>query len=90
MCKGLLEEVSKDVMEELGGENIMKELDLTIAEIVRKNYETWKQEGLQKGRQEGRQEVVLKLLKADMSVEKVSRITGFSKEKIRNFQKDSK
>ena len=80
---GLLNEVSK----ELEGENIMKELDLTIAEIVQKNCQEWKQEGMQKGRQEGIKEVVLKLLNADMSVEKVSRITGFSKEKIRDFQK---
>ena len=44
------------------------------------------QEGRQKGLQEGRQEVILKLLKADMSVEKVSEITGLSKQEIRNFQ----
>ena len=91
----LLDEVSK----EIEGENIMKELDLTIAEIVQKNCQKWEQEGRQKGRQEGIQEgmqegrqegikeVVLKFLNADMSVEKVSRITGFSKEKIRKFQK---
>ena len=35
--EGLLEEVSKEITKELRGENIMKELDLTIAEIVRKN-----------------------------------------------------
>ena len=85
--EGLLDEVS----EELGGESIMRELDLTIAEIVQNNCQEWKQEGRQEGRQEGKQEgikeVVLKLLNADMSVEKASRITGFSKEKIRNFQK---
>ncbi len=88
--EGLLEEVSKEITKELRGENIMKELDLTIAEIVRKNCQDWKQEGrqegLQKGKQEGRQEVILKLLKADMSVEKVSEITGLSKQEIRNFQ----
>ena len=95
LAKGLLDEVSKDVTEELGGKNIMFDF---ITEFAQKNLQTGKQEGLQegrqeglqKGRQEGRQEVILKLLKADMSVEKVSRITGFSKEKIRNFQKDSK
>ena len=79
----LLDEVSK----EIGGESIMRELDLTIAEIVQNNCQEWKQEGRQEGKQEGIKEVVLKLLNADMSVEKVSRITGFSKEKIRNFQK---
>ena len=76
--EGLLDEVSKEVTKELGGENIMKELDLTVAEIVQKNCQEWKQEGIK--------EVVLKFLDADMSVEKVSRITGFSKEKIRKFQ----
>ena len=83
LANGLLDEVSKDVTEELGGKNIMFDF---ITEFAQKNLQTGKQEGLQ----EGRQEVILKLLKADMSVEKVSRITGFSKEKIRNFQKDSK
>ena len=79
LSEGLLNEVSK----EIEGENIMRELDLTIAEIVQKNCQQWKQEG----KQEGIKEVVLKFLNADMSVEKVSRITGFSKEKIRKFQK---
>ena len=102
--EGLLDKVSK----EIEGEHIMRELDLTIAEIVQKNCQEWKQEGrqegiqrgrqegrqegIQRGRQEGRQEgikeVVLKLLNADMSVEKVSTITGFSKEKIRKFQEE--
>ncbi len=108
LAKGLLNEVSKEITEELGGENIMKELDLAIAEIVQKNCQAWEQEGLQKGMQEGiqkgmqegrqkgmqegrqkeRQEVILKLLKADMSVEKVSEITGLSKQEIRNFQEE--
>ena len=81
--EGLLDEVSQ----EIEGENIMKELDLTVAEIVQKNCQEWKQEGMQKGRQEGIKEVVLKFLNADMSIEKISSITGFSKEKIRKFQK---
>ena len=76
----------------------MKELDLTIAEIVQKNCQEWKQEGLQKGRREGRREgrqegigeILLKFLNADMSVEKVSEITGLSKQEISNFQKESK
>ena len=80
LSEGLLDEVSK----EIEGEHIMRELDLTIAEIVRKNCQEWEQEG----RQKGIKEVVLKFLNADMSVEKVSRITGFSKEKIRKFQEE--
>ena len=65
----------------------MKKLDLTMAEIVQETCQEWKQDVMQEGRQEGIKEVVLKFLNADMSVEKISRITGFSKEKIRNFQK---
>ena len=65
----------------------MKEIYLTIAEFVQKNCPEWKQAIMQKGRQEGIKEVVLKFLNADMSMEEVSQITGFSKEKIRDFQK---
>ena len=70
MDEGLLDKVSK----EIEGEHIMRELDLTIAEIVKKNCQKWEQEGIQKGIQEGRQEgikeVVLKFLNADMSCRK--------------------
>ena len=83
---GLLEEVSKEITKELGGESIMKELDLTVAEIIREKT----QHILQQGRQEGIGEVLLKFLNADMSIEQVSKITGFSKEKIRKFQEISK
>ena len=47
-------------------------------------------EGREEGMEKGREEIVLKLLHADMSVEKVSKITGFSKEEIRKFQEKSK
>ena len=40
--------------------------------------------------EKGRQEVILKLLKADMSVEKVSEITGLSKQEIRKLQEEHK
>ncbi len=98
----LFKEASKEVTEELGGESIMDELDYTMAGVIRKKVQEGikegikegiqegMQKGMQKGVQEGRKEITLKLLKADMSVEKVSEITGLSKQEIRNFQKDSK
>ena len=49
-----------------------------------------REEGIEKSIEQGRQEVILKLLKADMSVEKVSEITGLSKQEIRNFQDPTK
>ena len=40
--------------------------------------------------EKGRQEVILKLLKADMSVEKVSEITGLSKQEVCKLQEEHK
>ena len=60
----------------------MREFEFAVAGVM--------QRALQRGRQEGRREVILKLLKADMSVEKVSEITGLSKQEIYKFQEKSK
>ena len=92
----LFKEASEEVTEELGGENIMDELDYTMAGVIQKKVKEQVQEqvqkqvqkGMQEGVQEGRKEITLKLLKADMSVEKVSEITGLSKQEIRKFQED--
>ncbi len=48
------------------------------------------QEGIEKGRQEGIAEVILKLLNTGMSAEKISKVTGFSKEEICKLQEKSK
>ena len=40
------------------------------------------EKGIQKGIEKGVEKTILKLLDANMTVEKVSEITGFSKEKI--------
>ena len=42
------------------------------------------------GQQEGIEEVVLKFLNAGISAEKVSKITGFSREEIYKFQEKAK
>ena len=106
----LFKEASKEVTEELGGENIMGDLDYTMAAVVRKKVQEEVQKKLQKGRkesrkegrmegreegrmegrEEGRREITLRLLNADMSVEKVSEITGLSKQEIYKFQEDTK
>ena len=71
----------------------MREFEIFVAEAVQKRVQRVLQEEQQKvrqeGRQEGRQEVILKLLNADMSVEKLSEITGLSKQEIHNFQEES-
>ena len=94
----LFKKVSKEVAEELGGENIMEELDYTMAGVIQKarqeaikeGLEEGIQKGIQKGIQRGRREITLKLLNTDMSVKKVSEITGLSKQEIHKFQEDAK
>ena len=112
--EGLFKEVSEEITKELGGEDIMDELDFTMAGVIQKarqeaikegmeeGIREGKQQGIQKGMQQGieqdiqkgmqkgRREITLKLLNADMSVEKVSEITGLSKQEIHKFQKDAK
>ena len=96
--EGLFKEVSEEITKELGGEDIMDELDFTMAGVIQKarqeaikeGMEEGIREGRQQGIQKGRREITLKLLNADMSVEKVSEITGLSKQEIRKFQKDTK
>ena len=53
-------------------------------------YKEGIEDGIEKGRQEGFEEVVLKLLNAGLEIERVSEITGFSKEEIHKFQKNAK
>ena len=81
----LFKEASKEVAEKLGGENIMEELDYTMAGVIQKKVKEQVKEQVQ----ESQKKITLRLLKTDMSVEKVSEITGLSKQEIRNFQKDS-
>ena len=107
--EGLFKECSKEVTEELGGENIMEELDYTMASVIHKARQEAIKEGREKGIREGREkgiregreegmqkvqenqkEITLKLLKADMSVEKVSEITGLSRQEIQKFQENIK
>ncbi len=76
----LFKEASKEVTEELGGDNMVDELDFTMAGVIQKKVKEQVQESQKK--------ITLKLLKADMSVEKVSEITGLSKQEIRKFQED--
>ena len=97
--ENLFKEVSEEITKELGGENIMDELDYTMASVIQKARQEAIKEGMEEGIREGRQqgmqqgilkgrrEITLKLLNADMSVEKVSEITGLSKQEIRKFQK---
>ena len=91
--ENLFKEASKEVKEKLGGGDIMDELDFTMEGVIRKKVqERVHQElhkKLQEGMQKGRREITLKLLKAEMSVEKVSEITGLSKQEIRKFQEDT-
>ena len=99
--ENLLDKGLKEVTEELGGEDIMREFETFVAEAVQirmqrvlqegqqKGLQEGIQKGIQEGRQEGIKEVILKFLNADMSVEKVSEITGLSKQEIRNFQEGS-
>ena len=77
-------------------ENLLKEGESIVKyssmrELIRAEArEEGIEKGIVKGMEQGRQEVILKLLKADMSVEKVSEITGLPKQEIRNFQEESK
>ena len=49
-----------------------------------------RREGRQEGRKEGIEEGVLNFLDTGMSVEDVSKVTGFSREEIYKFQDKSK
>ncbi len=94
----LFKKASEEVKKELGEEDIMEDLDYTMASVVRKKVEEQVQEELQKRVQEevqkkvqeelqkNQREMTLKLLKTDMSVEKVSEITGLLKQEICKLQ----
>ena len=48
--------------------------------------EEGRQEGLQKGRQEGQRELILKMLKEELDISLVSKVTGLSEEEIRKLK----
>ena len=53
-------------------------------------YKEGMDDGLKKGRQEGIEEVILNFLDAGMEIEKISEVTGFSKEKIHKLHEKAK
>ena len=86
--KKLQERVQEEVQKKLQ-ERVQEEVQKKLQERVQEEVQKKLQERVQEGMQAGRKEITLKLLKAEMSVEKVSEITGLSKQEIRKFQKDT-
>ncbi len=60
-------------------ERIMPPLQITRERLL--------QEGLQKGRQEGEQSVILKMLKNNMDISIIAKITESTENRIREIQK---
>ena len=53
-------------------------------------YKEGVEDGFEKGRQEGMEGIILKFLDAGEEIERVSKITGFTKEKIHKFHEKTK
>ncbi len=79
--KKLVEQASKKVTKKLGGEDIMEELDFTIAGAL--------QRGIQKGRKEERQNIILKMLKNKVNVQTIIKYTGTLKKEVLEIQKQA-
>ena len=92
--KKVLQGVSQEMTKKLGGTDIMEAYDFTIKGALQrgekkgleKGLEKGLQKGVEKGLQQGIQEVAVNLLKADMSIEHISHLTGLSKVKIRKLK----
>ena len=67
-------------------ERFQKEVQEKLQEELQKEVHKKLQKELQKEVQKEQKEMTLKLLKADMSVEKISEVTGLSKQEIHKFQ----
>ncbi|MBC6416162.1 MAG: hypothetical protein GDA46_07270, partial [Bdellovibrionales bacterium] len=64
-----------------------------LQEGMQRGMQRGMEKGMQKGRQEGRQErdkeIVLNMLKEEVEMAFISKITGFSKEEIEKLKKNS-
>ena len=76
-AKDVLNEISQDE-EERYLAYLREKYVLEMNSFKHEGYD----EGLEKGRQEGRKEIAKKLLKLDLTIEKISEVTGLSKEEI--------
>ena len=73
----------------------MPPLQITRERLLQEGLQKGLQEGLQKGRQEGRQEglqekeqsIILKMLKNNMDISTIAKITESTENKIREIQK---
>ncbi len=97
--KEVVQSASKEVTQQLGGEDIMEAFDFTIEGTMKKGIQIGREEGrqegrqegeqkgLQKGRQEGEQSIILKMLKNNMDISTIAKITESTENKIREIQK---
>ena len=98
MTDEVLKGAYKAVLIEKGGKDYMNELDFTREGAKIKGIEIGLKEGLETGRQEGRQEGILagkqdiisRLLKADMDVQKICEITDLPEQEILKIQSQLK
>ncbi len=65
----------------------MSPLQITRERLLQKGLQERLQEGLQKGRQEEKQSVILKMLKNNMDISTIAKITESTENKIREIQK---
>ena len=93
--KEVVQSASKEVTQQLGGEDLMEAFDFTIEGTMKKGIQIGQEKGIQigreKGRQEGRQEgeqsIILKMLKNNMDISTIAKITESTENKIREIQK---
>ena len=105
--KEVVQSASKEVTQQLGGEDIMEAFDFTIEGTMKKGIQIGREEGIQigqekgreegrqegrqegkqEGREEGKQDIILKMLKNNMDISTIAKITESTENKIREIQK---
>ena len=103
LSKKVLQKASQEVTKEFGGHELMEALDLTLKGTLKKGITIGEKKGIAIGEKKGIAigekkgiaigekkgigKILLKLLKVNISVEEISKITGISKQEILKLQK---
>ena len=65
----------------------IKQLDNEEAEQIFKLPNSWREKGLKEGKMEEKRQIALEMLKEDLSVELVSKITKLTRDEIEELKK---
>ena len=78
--------VKERLREEGFQEGLQEGLQKGLQEGLQKGRQKGFQKGFQEGRQKGREELILKMLKKELDISLVSKVTGLSEEEIRKLK----